>query len=309
MARVLLTFFFATLFCFTSATPSHKLLGRASVKTLSSSTIHSYKPYAFYSSAAYCSPSNIKKWNCGANCKANPHFLPNITGGDGSTTRYWYVGYDPTLNTVIVSHEGASPGAMLSSLDAADSALTPLDQAYFGGISTDIKVHKNLANEHLRSAYDLFYAVANLLVQYIDERPSVTLVGHSRGAALSLLDAVMFTNSFPPLTKIKYVGYGLPRVGNQAFADYVDKYITSIDEGAGFVRINNKKDPVPINPSRALGFVHPSGEIHIQASGAWVSCPGQDNSASQCIRGTVQNDASGTKQDSYGPYDGVTMGC
>lgn len=70
------------------------------------------------------------------------------------------------------------------------------------------------------------------------------------------------------------VGYGLPRVGNQAFADYVDQHITVLNGGAGLVRINNKEDPVPILPGMFLGFHHPSGEIHIQDSGAWDACPG-----------------------------------
>lgn len=157
----------------------------------------------------------------------------------------------------------------------ADSAFTGLDQSLFTGVPTDVRVHKGIAKEQARSAVQLFYAVAFLLVQHIDERPSITMVGHSRGAALSLLDAVMFTQHLPALTQLKYVGYGLPRVGNQAFADYVDKYITVIDDGTGFTRINNKKDPVPINPSRALGYVHPAGEIHIQASNAWDTCPGR----------------------------------
>lgn len=70
------------------------------------------------------------------------------------------------------------------------------------------------------------------------------------------------------------VAYGLPRVGNQAFADYVDQHITILSGGAGLVRINNKEDPVPILPGMFLGFHHPSGEIHIQDSGAWDACPG-----------------------------------
>ena len=58
-------------------------------------------------------------------------------------------------------------------------------------------------------------------------------------------------------------------MGNQEFADYVDAHVTSL------THVNNKKDPVPILPGRFLGFVHPSGEVHIDNSNYWVSCPGQ----------------------------------
>ncbi|KLO06115.1 alpha/beta-hydrolase [Schizopora paradoxa] len=326
MARIILTLVFSTLFYLTTAIPSPELVDRASITTLSSDTVDSYKPYAFYSSTAYCSPESIMNWDCGENCNANPHFRPNKTGGDGIRAPFWYMGYDSILNTIIISHHGAAPGEMqkslhlesngsnrLSSLNIAGSNFTTLFKPLFDGAPDDIRVHANISTTQLFTASDIFleweYAAA-------DERPTITFVDHSSGAALSLLDAVYFALQFPyitdlspPWTKVKFVGYGLPRVGNQAFADFVDEHITVVDDGKGFVRINNMKDPVPINPSRALGYVHPSGEIHIQASGEWDTCPGQDNPDSQCIRGAVQNDANGNKPDNYCPYDGVMMGC
>ena len=39
--------------------------------------------------------------------------------------------------------------------------------------------------------------------------------------------------------------------------------------------INNKEDPIPIMPGMSLGYHHPSGEIHIEDSGEWASCPGE----------------------------------
>ena len=61
----------------------------------------------------------------------------------------------------------------------------------------------------------------------------------------------------------------MPRVGNQEFADFVDAHVLDL------THVNNKKDLVPIIPGRFLGFVHPKGEIHIQNSGDWVTCPGR----------------------------------
>lgn len=50
----------------------------------------------------------------------------------------------------------------------------------------------------------------------------VTIVGHSLGAALALLDAVFLPLHLPATTTFKMVGYGMPRVGNPAFAKYID---------------------------------------------------------------------------------------
>ena len=61
----------------------------------------------------------------------------------------------------------------------------------------------------------------------------------------------------------------MPRVGNQAFADFVDGQLSGL-----VTHVNNQEDPVPTLPGRFLGFHHVSGEIHIQDSGAWDNCPG-----------------------------------
>ena len=96
---------------------------------------------------------------------------------------------------------------------------------------------------------------------------SVTVVGHSAGGAIALLDAVFLSAQPSVDVAINAITFGMPRVGNKAFADLVDQRI-------GIVHINNKGDLVPTLPSLPFGYHHPSGEIHILDSGAWVSCSG-----------------------------------
>jgi predicted lipase len=133
---------------------------------------------------------------------------------------------------------------------------------------------------------------------------SVVLTGHSLGAALALLDSVYLPLHLPSSTRVRTIGYGMPRVGNQAFADYVDAL-----QSGGLTRVNNKRDPIPILPGRFLGFVHPSGEVHIQdESGEWVTCPGQDDTSPLCIVGDVPDILLANVSDHPGPYDGVVMG-
>lgn len=122
------------------------------------------------------------------------------------------------------------------------------------------------------------------------------------GAAIALLDAVYLPLHISGAT-YTYVGYGLPRVGNQAFANYIDALSTSV------THINNKEDPIPIVPGMGLGYVHPSGEVHIEDSGEWAACPGQDNPSTQCIVGDVPSILDGDESDHDGPYNGITMGC
>ena len=97
---------------------------------------------------------------------------------------------------------------------------------------------------------------------------SVTVVGHSLGAALALLDGISLSLHLLANVKVRVIGYGMPRVGNQAFAIWVDSHLD-------VTHINNREDPIPIVPSKLWGFVHPSGEVlHITDSGIWESCPG-----------------------------------
>ncbi|KAI0037750.1 hypothetical protein FA95DRAFT_1529358, partial [Auriscalpium vulgare] len=78
-----------------------------SITTLSTAQISAFKPFTFFASAAYCNPSVTLTWSCGANCNANPDFLPEASGGDGGDVSFWFVGFAPAQNTVIVSHQGA----------------------------------------------------------------------------------------------------------------------------------------------------------------------------------------------------------
>lgn len=105
---------------------------RTAITTLTTAQIEVYKPYTYYASAGYCSPTTTINWSCGsarrltfsfcvrgglisglaANCEANPTFVPVASGGDGDSIQFWFVGYDPTLHSVIVSHQGTDTTEM-----------------------------------------------------------------------------------------------------------------------------------------------------------------------------------------------------
>ena len=133
---------------------------------------------------------------------------------------------------------------------------------------------------------------------------TVTTVGHSLGAALSLLDCIYLRLQLPTSTSVYAVLYGLPRVGNQDFANFVDSFMQG-----QVTHVNNKQDPVPILPGRFLGYHHPSREIHIDSSNKWEVCPGQDNTFKLCSVGAVPTLVFGNTRDHNGPYDGISMPC
>ncbi|EGN97011.1 hypothetical protein SERLA73DRAFT_185287 [Serpula lacrymans var. lacrymans S7.3] len=280
------------------ASPS--LVARQSITALSTSQIDAFTPFTWYASAGYCQASATLAWNCGANCQANPGFKPTASGGNGDSVQYWYVGYDPSLDTVIVSHQGTDPSEIEPLVTDGDFFLTNLNSTLFPGIDSSIEVHNGFAGAQADTATDVLAAVESTMSTY--STTSVTMVGHSLGAAITLLDSVYLPLHLPSGTTFTTYGYGLPRVGNQDFANYVDANLH-------LTHVNNEEDPIPICPGMFLGFVHPAGEVHIQDSGEWAACPGQDNPSTQCIVGDVPSITDGDLSNHDGPYNGVTMGC
>ncbi|KAF8075189.1 Alpha/Beta hydrolase protein [Lyophyllum atratum] len=257
-----------------------------SITTLTAAQVATYKPYSYYAAAAYCQPANTLAWNCGTNCNANSGFKSVASGGNGDSVQFWYVGYDPTLQSVVVSYQGTDTSKILPLVTDADFFLDSLNPTLFPGVSS--------------SATAVLSAVKTAMSRY--GATKVSIVGHSLGGAIALITSVYLPLHLPAGTVFKTVTYGAPRVGNQAFVDYVNAR-------RDVSRVVNQDDIVPIVPGRFLGFHHVNGEKHILNSLAWADCPGQDNTDSQCTIGYVPNIFSGETGDHSGPYDGVRMGC
>lgn len=275
---------------------------RQSITILSAAEVATFKPYTFYASAGYCQPENTIAWNCGVTCEANPAFKPVASGGDGGSVQFWYVGYDPILDTVIVGHQGSDFSMIATLLTDVNAILGPLDSSLFPGVPDSVEVHEGFRDEQEKTATQIRQAVLQALPS--SSSNTVTLVGHSLGAALALLDGLYLRLNLPGTTIVKVIVYGSPRVGNPAFADIVDSKLPGL-----VTYINNKEDIVPILPGKFLGYAHPNGELHIKDDNSWASCPGHDNPDDQCIVGDVPTIFDGDVDDHTGPYDGVDMGC
>ncbi|KDQ19509.1 hypothetical protein BOTBODRAFT_440996 [Botryobasidium botryosum FD-172 SS1] len=270
---------------------------RAGVTALSASQIAAYRPYAQFSRAAYC--PGTAKWTCGAACRALPGFVPYLSGGDGNGTPLFFVGYWPSDDTVVVAHQGTDPTQLLSVLTDIDFIPVPLDSRLFPGLG-GARVHNGFAGTQGITADSILSTVKKIMSERNVKK--VTVVGHSLGGALALLDGVFLKLQLPSGTQIKVVTHGMPRVGNKWFADWVDANITDLS------RITNQHDVIPIVPGRGLGFSHPSQEKHIISASSWVACAGQDNTDSSCSTGAVPNIFFGNVIDHLGYYDGVMIG-
>lgn len=112
------------------------------------------------------------------------------------------------------------------------------------------------------------------LEKALDANPDykTIITGHSLGGAIAQLAFASLRD-----TKYKVVGaytYGQPRVGNQAYADYIDSLAGASEEEVGIfhrvthyngmsiftccpmIRVNMLLDGVPLLPPRIFGFSH-----------------------------------------------------
>ncbi|KAJ3570272.1 hypothetical protein NP233_g4513 [Leucocoprinus birnbaumii] len=195
------------------------VLEKRAVTPLSSGDLSSLAPYTQFARAAYCS-DGLKNWACGPACDALPGFQPTLVGGDGNAVQFFFVGYWPDQNTVVVAHEGTDPTQLVSVLTDANILTDPLDPSLFPGAPSGVQVHDGFRNEHALTASQILDEVKKLMAAH--NTKTVTCVGHSLGGALAELDAVFFALNLPSTTTIKAFTYGTPRVGNSAWASLVD---------------------------------------------------------------------------------------
>ncbi|CCO29912.1 Lipase OS=Rhizopus niveus PE=1 SV=1 [Rhizoctonia solani AG-1 IB] len=236
-----------------------------SVSPISTAEISSYIPYEYFSAAAYCPPDMQAKWNCKF-CQAQPvkDFVVYASGGDGNLVQYSFLP-------------------------------VPVNSKLFPGTPSSARVHFGFQEAHERTAA----VVLSTVKKVIAERGAtkVVTVGHSLGGALALLDGLYLKLNLPSNIEIITRTIGQPRVGNDAFAKFVDQKVSNL------IRITNKGDLVPGLPPLILGFKHNVGEKHINKKGEWNACSGQDNLDVSCSTGQLLKQGI-VLTDHLGPYAG-----
>jgi hypothetical protein len=111
------------------------------------------------------------------------------------------------------------------------------------------KVHKGFLEAYLAVRAIIFDILVN-------KRPdSLTITGHSLGAALATLAAVDIAKNLK--LRVTCINFGCPRVGNKEFADLVSQFVPS------FLRIVDGADIATVLPPRILGYKHGTKKVMI----------------------------------------------
>ncbi|KAI0030640.1 alpha/beta-hydrolase [Vararia minispora EC-137] len=255
---------------------------------------------AQFSRLAYCSSGAIQTLSCGGPCDdlGAGSVTMLLVGGDGGQVPHFFVAQDATTKSIVVAHQGTNSSNPLSVINDLNFSQTPLNATLFPGVSDNVQVHEGFAETQGRTADAVLAAVQSGLASTGFSKVLVT--GHSLGAAIATMDALMLNMNLGSNVQITTTTFGLPRGGNQDFANLVDSQL-----GGSYTFITHGNDPVPIVPPQAIGYVHSSGEVHItDNAGTAVACPGQENE--NCIDGTSLLDVN--VGDHLGPYfSGIFM--
>ncbi|KAJ4349094.1 hypothetical protein N0V95_004875 [Ascochyta clinopodiicola] len=185
-----------------------------------------------------------------------------------------------------------------------DFAFVPLNQTTAAGC-TNCRVHGGFYVAWRSVADEVIAALADL--QATNPGYSTIITGHSLGGALATLAYTDLKAAGIPV-KTAYT-MGSPRVGNPAYADFIDSLSGASDSALGtLIRITHATDGVPGLPSQAMGFQHPRTEIYELDNAAGTQSPeltfrcfGQE--AADCNRGT----AMGFINQDHLVYTGVQM--
>ncbi|KAL0057375.1 hypothetical protein AAF712_015984 [Marasmius tenuissimus] len=259
---------------------------------------------AQFSRVSYCSSAAVTAWECGGPCDEIGKGVKVIqAGGDDGLIPMYFVAHDPTTNNIVVAHQGTNSKNLLSILNDAQFLLTDINTDRFTSAKDkDIEVHSGFQKTFERTADEVLDSVKRGLADFNSTKVQVT--GHSLGGSVAVLDALMLKQELDPSIEIQTTLFGLPRVGNQEFADFVDTTL-----GSTLVRITNQDDPVPRVPPRLFGYQHPSGEVHIKSVNPGgqatdvVTCEGQENESDGCSSGNSALDVLKLDVPNHkGPY-------
>lgn len=108
-----------------------------------------------------------------------------------------------------------------------------------------LSLYTSSTNERPSLQESIREEISKILEKYVDEPLSITVTGHSLGAALATLTAHDITTTFKHAPLVTVVSFGGPRVGNKKFRTQLEK------SGTKVLRIVNSDDPITKLP----GFV------------------------------------------------------
>ncbi|KAF2995168.1 hypothetical protein E8E14_002256 [Neopestalotiopsis sp. 37M] len=217
--------------------------------------------------------------------------------GNGDSSQRANIYHSESLG-IIVAYEGTNLSSLISIVHDVTAIAVPPSLAL--GIPLDNFVYGGWQDAWLATWVGVQQGLREVTAQYNTSKIVVT--GHSLGAAIALLGALAIEKEFGNVDKV--IAYGVPRVGNPAFANSFDKIFSGRYTG-----VTNGNDWVPSVPFEWMGYRHPSGMVWINPANttSWTYYEGQENAKGPQAAGTPEFFYPGTATLYFGDHQGIYM--
>ena len=244
------------------------------------------KVHSRFAFAPYCkSIIQFNSWNCQNVCKGESNgTIIDLVRYDQVGQLVAHVTHNDQLKSINVAFRGAQ--TKKAKLAAARLRLTRYEGANQNLEGTKVHVgFKSVYDSSKTEIMDAVYAIATQYPTY-----QIVFTGHSMGGALALLAAVNYYQLHGDdemSSRMNLVTYGQPRVGNTAFASYVD----SLPFSLRYLRVIKDGDPIVDVPSKMFGYQHCGNVVDYEQATKVKFC-GQMN-ATMCetrLRGSDMNE-------------------
>lgn len=199
----------------------------------------------YFAKIGYCPASEIGAWDCGESCQYHSGFQVKGVYTNSSIESQGYSGYDPASGRIILAFRGSSniPN-WISDLNFFKTTYPNPD--------CNCEVHRGFLHEWQSLQVQ---AMPDLQALYAQYSAPIHVVGHSLGAAVTILAAMDIISKISG--DVSIYNFGEPRVGTQAFAVWASGRLPA---GKQF-RVTHRKDPVPHVPPMLLDFQHAPHEL------------------------------------------------
>lgn len=226
-------------------------------------TLEHYQQLALMAQQVNCKPPQINKTFGDAKLL--------FSWGNDDTNQRMHIFHSKSMG-VTFSWAGMNLSSFNSIASVADFFLEDADKALYSFAESGTKIYSGFQKAYKRVAPLVEKKAQEYMTKCNDTRVSFT--GLSFGAALASLASTHMSNALKHGKIHKAVVFGLPRIGNQAWANTVDKAL----KGTFYYTVNGA-DPAPRLPPRILGYQQPSGQLYIKPanSSQWKFYPGQEN--------------------------------
>jgi hypothetical protein len=232
-----------------------------------------------YAGAAYCSADSLKYWTC-KNCIGYSSGTSNVVNLSSTLTdSSGYLAVNSYNRQIIISFKGTS-----SIFNWLYNAVIITNNAGVGGPYSSAAIHGgfNTIANYLYQQTEI--ALVNSMRQFPNYQ--VVFTGHSLGGAIAELMAFKLAKAgVIRYENINVYTYAQPKVGNSAFASYVNSQPWT------YMRITSFGDPVPTLPPSILGFEHNEYNTFINSNGQTIMCTSAESDPN-CITPPIYTNAN-----------------